>query len=398
MHGCRIIDFGSMMAEPLAAGLLAEQGADVIKVEPLHGDGLREAAGSIHKGTSAMFVNSNRGKRSIAINLKDERGIALARKLIKTADVVLENFREGAMSRLGLGYEDLRPEQPGLIYGRVNGYGKTGKMAHQRVFDPLIQAVSGGMTLNSDENPEILPFLLGDKVAATMLCQAITAALYERERSGLGQMVEVSMLHAVLWWMWPDNMTGKTYVSAPEVPAYSYATFNSLHRTRDDRYICILAPTNAEWSAVATAFDRPDWVVDERFSTVRGRAEHAAEYLGEIAQEVRKRDYDECLRLLELNDASFAPVNTRDEVINDPQIVLNQMLTEIEHPLFGTVRQPSSCSEFSRTPVESAPLAPAVNEHASEILQEIGTDDERIAGLVASGVVGPIPQALSKSQ
>jgi crotonobetainyl-CoA:carnitine CoA-transferase CaiB-like acyl-CoA transferase len=371
--------------------MLGEQGADVIKVEPLGGDILRVAGGSLHKGTSAMFVNANRAKRSIAINLKDERGISLLAELINGADVLVENFREGAMRRLGLGYEALRAVHPRLIYARINGFGKQGSRAGQRVYDPLIQALSGALTLRTyTDVPEILPMIIADKVTPIMLSQAITAALYERERSGLGQHIEVSMLHALLWWMWPENMTGHTFIDAPEVTAYTYDNVNPLHRTSDGRYICILAPSDAEWAAVAEAFERPDWLTDEQFCSVAARVKNSAGYQAAISAEVAKRTFSTCINSLAKCDACFAPVNTRDDVIRDPQITANEMFADKEHAELGRIRQPSPCVEFSRTGIGAPRLAPTLNQDAAEILGEIGYGGQEIESLVMQGVVGKI--------
>lgn len=391
LTGCRIVDVSSLLAAPFASMILGEQGADVIKVEPLEGDILRVAGGSMHKGTSAMFVNANRAKRSIAINLKHDRGIGLLGELISGADVLIENFREGAMQRLGLGYDALHAAHPRLIYARINGMGRHGSRAGQRVYDPLIQALSGAMTLRTyTDVPEILPMIIADKVTPIMLSQAITAALYEREHSGLGQHIEVSMLHALLWWMWPENMTGHTFIDAPEVAAYTYYNVDPLHRTSDGKYICILAPSDPEWAAVAEAFERPDWLTDEQFCSVEARVTNSAGYQAAISSEVAKRSYETCMRLLAKCDACFAPVNTRDDVIHDPQIIANNMFADAEHSELGRIRQPTSCVEFSRTEVGASRLVPTVGEDAAQILGEIGYSDPDIESLVMQGVVGQL--------
>lgn len=388
LQGCRIIELSSLLAAPFGTMILGEQGADIIKVEPLEGDILRVAGGSLYQNTSAMFVNANRAKRSIAVNLKDDRGVALLHRLIRDADVLVENFREGAMERLGFGYEALHRTYPRLVYARINGFGRSGGRAGQRVYDPLIQALAGAMTLRTyTDVPEILPMILGDKITPMLLSQAITAALYERERSGLGQCVEVSMLHALLWWMWPENMTGHTFVDAPDVPAYTYDNVNPLHQTSDGRYLCILAPSDLEWEAVARAFERPDWLVDERFVDVAARVHNSAAYQEAISVEVAKRTFDECFDVLTANDACFAPVNTRDDVIVDPQVTANQMLAEVDSA-FGRIRQPTSCIEFSRTVVPMPPAAPMLNADVVTVLREIGYDDGQIDLLVSGGVVG----------
>lgn len=389
LTGCRIVDVSSLLAAPFASMILGEQGADVIKVEPLEGDILRVAGGSLHNGTSAMFVNANRAKRSIAINLKHDRGISLLAELINGADVLIENFRQGAMQRLGLGYEALRVVHPRLIYARINGFGKHGSRAGQRVYDPLIQSLSGAMTLRTyTDVPEILPMIIADKVTPIMLAQAITAALYEREHSGLGQHIEVSMLHALLWWMWPENMTGHTFIDAPAVTAYTYDNVNPLHRTSDGRYICILAPSDAEWAAVAEAFERPDWLTDEQFCDVAARVQNSAGYQAAISAEVAKRTFDYCISTLAKCDACFAPVNTRDDVIHDAQIIANEMFADVGHSELGRIRQPTSCVEFSRTEVGASRLAPNLNQDAAGILGEIGYSDQDIESLVLQGVVG----------
>jgi crotonobetainyl-CoA:carnitine CoA-transferase CaiB-like acyl-CoA transferase len=388
LAGVRILDLSSMMAGPMSTMVLAEQGADVIKVEPLGGDGFRPLS-SVRAGIGAQFLFNNRGKRSLAVDLKRPEGVAAVRRLAADADVVLEQFRTGVADRLGVGHEALSAVNDDLIYAHLTGYGLHGPFAARRAYDPTIQAYSGVNyvqgSVDGQGPPQYLRTPIADKIAPLLLSQALTAALYQRATRGVGARLEVSMLHALVWWLWPDGWHSNVFLG--DEPKTIFTPPNDpLVRTSDGRYIVVYAVSDAEWRSLSVALERPDWLTLPGFVTVGERSLRRQEMLDIIAEVVELKPYDHWVQRFDGADVTWAPAMSVQMLIDDPQLVANHVYSEYEHGRQGIVRQPEPAVHFA----DYAPptrLAPEIGQHTREILHEAGYSSGEIEQLIADAVV-----------
>jgi len=388
LTGTRIVDLTAFVAGPLATQLLAEQGADVVKIEPPSGDLLRRI-GTRRSGTSALFLSVNRNKRSVVLDLRRPEGLRVLRKLISKADVVVENFRPGAMEKLGLAPDTLCRAHPRLVYARATGFGDAGPYRRAPVFDTLIQGFSGIAWAQAEGSlrPSLLRTLVADKVAPLLTAQAITAALLERERSGRGQTLAISMLDSLVWWMWPDNLMEQTFVGDGATSATIFPKVDNMMQTLDG-HITVAPVSDANWQALARVADRPDWLEDPRFSTMETRNLNVADWFGAIREEIAKRPSDEWLQRLRENDVPCAPVNTLDSILEDEQIAASGSIAELDHPSAGRIRQPVPVARFDRTSSRLERPAPDVGQHTVEVLEEAGLSRAEIEALRESGAIG----------
>ena len=277
LEGIRVLDLTSMISGPVATMMLGDQGADVIKVEPPGGDLVRNL-GPNRGGLTASFVSSNRSKRSLVLDLKTAEGMAALKRLIPTADVFVQNFRPGAIERMGLGESVVRRLRDDIVYVSISGFGEAGPYAHKRVYDPVIQALSGLAAIQADRDtgrPRMVRTIIPDKTTALTAAQAITAALFARERSGRGQHVKLAMLDAMVAYLWPEGMTSLTFVGR-EVQASRAQIAQDLIFQTTDGFITAGAVSDAEWLGMCTALERLDWLDDERFKTAAGRVIYVA--------------------------------------------------------------------------------------------------------------------------
>jgi crotonobetainyl-CoA:carnitine CoA-transferase CaiB-like acyl-CoA transferase len=389
LSGYRIVDLTAMISGPLATMILADQGADVVKVESLAGDHTR-AVSSRRGGFSASFLNNNRNKRSIALNLKDPRGLEVLMRLLEGADVFVQNFRPGVIERMGLGEDAVRQIAPKIIYVSISGFGERGPYAKKPVFDPLVQALSGLTTVQagSDEvRPRLVRTILPDKLTGITAAQAITAALLARERSGEGQHVRLSMLDSVIAFLWSSDMSNQTFVGDEALQEKAQSFIDLIYETQDG-YISVAVQTDRQWASLARALDRPEWLEDARFSTAALRQEHIDARL-ELTQEVLcSRTSAEWLDRLDAADVPCAPVLRRKDVIFHPQIRANESVVEIDHPHAGLLRQARPAARFSKTPAEIRSGGPLLGEHTAEILDSLGYSRLVVEELRQAGVVG----------
>ena len=389
LAGVRIIDVTSMLSGPWATMMLADQGADVIKVEaPGKGDHVR-SLGNARGGMSAMFLNINRNKRSLAIDLKTSRGVQAIKDLARNADVFVQNFRPGVVDRLGIGEKVLRAINPGLIYVSIAGFGEKGPWAGKPVYDPIIQAVSGLTTVQAgsdEERPRLVRTVLPDKVSAIVAAQAISAALFAKERTGEGQHVRLSMLDAVLYFLWASDMGAQTYPDM-QVKTQEAASFIDLIYQTADGYMTVAVMSDREWAGVTRALERPDWLADARFATPAARDRHVNERLQMTQEVLLTRTTAEWMAVLEANDVPCAPALTRGEVLHHPQVVANEIIIEHAHHAAGLLRQTRAPARFEGTPAEMRRGAPLLGEHSVEVLREIGWDEALIEALRAENVI-----------
>ncbi len=394
LDGYKILDLTQVVSGPFATMLLADQGADVIKVEPVSGLGDITRLPSFDKGgIGAFYMNNNRGKQSISLDLSQEEGREIIKRLVQETDVFVQNFRPGAIERLGLGYEDLAAINPNLIYISISGFGPTGPYSGRPVLDPVIQGVCG--VISRQLNPQI-PFpdlirnLFADKSTALTVAQAATAALLVRERTGNGQFVEIPMVDACMYFFWPDAMMDLTMVDEDANGGILLSTVYNLTECSDGK-IVYFAASDGQRAGVCAAVGHPEWAEDERFSSMAALAANPQNFvvLGEmLADAFLLMTCDEAIEALIEADVPSGPVLTGEEAISDPQIIHNGTLVEWEHPDAGVVRQPKPAARFSATPAEPKYAAAHRGQHNEETLLGLGYSNEEIKQFKEAGTIG----------
>ncbi len=389
LEGIRIVDLTSMISGPVATMLLADQGADVIKVEPPSGDLVR-AMGAGQKGISPTFLSSNRGKRSLVLDLKTPRGVELLTKLVKTADVFVQNFRPGAVERMGIGEDVMRAARPDLVYVSISGFGATGPYAHKRVYDPVIQALSGLASIQADRDtgrPRMVRTIVPDKLTAMTAAQAITAALFSRQRTGDGQHIRLSMLDAMIAFLWPEGLVQLTNPGNEDKGSRSQLAQDLVFETADG-YMTAGAVSDAEWRGMCEAFDKPEWLTDERFDTAYKRVVNVVDRLDATQEVLRTRPTQEWLEVLDRHGVPCAPILSKVNLLDHPQIIENKIVETLDSPDGRQVRQPRPAALFSETPAGITSFAPGLGQHSEEVLAELGLSAEDTAALKRDGVLG----------
>src|SRR5712671_2213258 len=391
LHEYRVVDLTSNVAGPLATMILGDQGADVIKVEaPDGGDATRAGAGR-RDGFSASFLNNNRNKRSIVLDLKTAGGREALLRLAAGADVFVQNFRPGVADRLGVGEEPIRAVSPKIVYVSISGFGEKGPYAEKPAYDPVIQGFSGLATVQAgsdDARPRLLRTILPDKLTAITASQAITAALLARERTGEGQHVRLSMLEAVVAFLWASDMSGQTFVGDEPPDQEAASTIDLIYETSDG-YITAAVVTDKQWQGLTRALDKPEWLDDERFKTPSLRAQNIEARLQMTQDVLIGRPSAEWLDKLTAADVPCGPVLTRSEMIRHPHVQALELLEEYAHPNAGRLRQSRAAARFSKTPPSIRRGAPALGEDTEAVLAELGYSAADIAGLRDGGAFGP---------
>ena len=388
LDGVRLLDLTTMVSGPVATMMLADQGADVIKIEPRQGDIMRRY-GVVHRGMSASFLSCNRSKRSLCVDLKTDEGLKIARKLAATADVLVQNFRPGAIERMGLGEDAVRALRPDIVFVSISGFGEAGPYAHQRVYDPVIQAVSGLADVQADRTtgrPAMVRTIIPDKTTALTAAQAITAALFARERGGRGQHVRLAMLDATIAYLWPEASSSLSFVGNERDPARGRQAQDLVFETRDG-YVTAGAVSDVEWAGLCRALGREELIDDPRFATAQARTDNVVERRATMSAEIAGWDSAEILARLDREGVPSGPVLSRGRVIDDPQVRRNGLIETHDDPAVGTIRQPRPAARFSGTPSAIRSMAPWLGADNAAILSELGYGRPDIDRLHACGVL-----------
>jgi len=386
LDGFRILDLSAVVSGPFATMILADQGADVIKIEPPTTGDFTRSAGNQSGGLSASFLNNNRNKRSVVLDLKQPEALEAVKRIAATCDVVVQNFRPGVMERLGLGYGDIKAVKADIIYVSISGFGENGPWSHKPVYDPIIQALSGLCSVQGgadERRPRLVRTIVPDKVTALTASQAITAGLLARAKTGEGQHIRLSMLDSVIAFLWASDMGSQTYVDK-EVSIQRAASFLDLIYETKDGYMAVSTMTNGQWQAFCRASGHPEWIDDPRFSTTALRDLNIDARLQLIQSAMTTRSTDEWMEILDEAGVPCAPVLHRKDVIHHPQVVANEIIVEHEHPVAGRLRQTRTAARFEGTTPEYRQGAPLLGEHTAQVLREIGYSEEEVEALAGS--------------
>ncbi|MGH8996024.1 MAG: CaiB/BaiF CoA transferase family protein [Acidimicrobiales bacterium] len=386
LSGYRVIDLTANMSGPYATMVLADQGADVVKVEPPGGEVVRRL-GSGRDGVSAYFANLNRTKRSIVVDLKHEEGPGLVRTLVTSADVLVQNFRPGVLESMGLGPDDLCPAFPRLVYLSINGYGRSGPLATEPAYDHVVQALSGIAARQAEPRggpPGMVRHGLIDKTTGLMAAQAVTAALLARERTGKGGPIEISMLDAALHFMWPDGMDKLTCTE----PIDDLPTVVSTYRLTEtaDGHLAMVTVTDEQWRGLLRAFGRTDVLDDPELQSAQGRMRHGGRVMRELAAEFRRLPTAEVVARLRAEDVPCSEVVALADLKDHPQVVAAGSLDHVEHPRLGPLVQPRPPARFDGLDA-SRWVAPDAGADTDQVLADAGLGPDEVSRLRRNGVV-----------
>ncbi|WP_334142417.1 CaiB/BaiF CoA transferase family protein [Rhabdothermincola sp.] len=386
LAGIRVVDLTSNMSGPLATMVLADQGADVVKVEPPEGDLIR-TVGTGNGGMSAYFANLNRGKRSIAVDLSTGVGVEVVRRLAADADVFVQNFRPGVVERLGLDADRLMAANPRLVYGSISGFGPHGPLATQPAYDHVVQALSGFAAIQAgSDGPDLVRQGAIDKASAYTLAQAITAALLQRVSTGRGVRIDVSMLDVALAFLWPDGMMNDTCLEDVELLPPVSRSFRTTPTA--DGHVVLVTLTAKQWDGLVSAIlteEGDDTGGD--LSDTGARMAGGATIMRAVRQRIRELSTDEVVERLRRADVPCAPVRELGELHLDPQIAASGILEVVDHPVMGRIRQPGPAPVVDGVRPRPGDPAPAVGAHTREVLGERGFSAAEIDTLFAEGVV-----------
>jgi len=391
LAGVRIVDLTTIVLGPLATLTLASLGADVVKVEAPEGDNVRDAGVAKTDGMGHVFLHGNRGKKSIVLDLKKPAARAVLTSLLAQADVFVCNVRPAAMKRLGLGVEHLQSLNPRLIQVTACGYGSSGPYADKPAYDDLIQGAAAIPWLTQQHGapaPSYVPLSLADRVTGLHVVYAVTAALYAREKSGVGQHVEVPMFESVAHFVLADHMAGRTF--EPDAAPAGYDRLLSTHRRpckTVDGYLSVLIYNDRQWRSFLEAIGQPHRFDDPRFSSQRQRSLNIHFIYGWVADVMATKTNAEWQALLAAADIPFQVPNTIDDLLSDPHLLATGFLGSEDHPTEGRLRTLGTPTAWSATPTGTLSHAPRLGEHTVEILRSVGFDDAQIDELLADGAV-----------
>lgn len=392
LQGIRIIDLSAVISGPFGTSILADQGADVIAVEPIDNPDIVRRSGPLvdeAQGVSAFYAAQNRNKRSIALNLKSEQGKRILLNLIRDADVVVQNFRPGVLERMGLGWAVFSEINPDLVMCSVSGFGADGPYSHRPAFDPIIQSVAGMPTHQAGDDgvPQLNNAIVCDKATSLNVAQSICAALVARANGHGGQHIELAMIDVAVHWLWPVTYWNYTYLDhQTEMP--DLGKIYKLYRSADGYVMVYPVATEAHWQGMCTALGRPDLACDPRFADLQGRVLYGAEVNDELELETVKYTTAELVDLMDRADVPVAPVNGYQSMIDDPHIRHRGQIVVTEHPTAGRIRSSLPPARFSKTPAGITRHAPLHGQHTDEVLTELlALDSAALTQLRAEHVI-----------
>ena len=390
LEGIKVLDFTHVLAGPFTTMLLGDLGAEIIKIEfPGRGDSTRLSGPPFKNGESAYFVSHNRNKKSISIDLKRKEGVEIAKRLVKDSDVLVESFRTGVMDRLGLGYEEMRELRPDLIYASLNAFGNKGPYKYKPGFELIVQSLTG--LINVQTEPDRRPFKIQiqvvDLTTGMFLAIAIISALYHRQRTGLGQKVETSLLESTIAMM--ANLTG-IYFMAGKVPT-NMGTKNpqvmpsQAFRTKDS-FVAVVTQAQ-HWEKFCKALEKPEWIKDEKLSDGKYRVDHYDEMERLIEEVTTTKTTKEWVKIFDEHQVAAGPVNTIEEMFEDPQVKALEMIESMHHGIAGNIKLVSPPWKLSASPGGIKLPPPTLGEHTTEVLKGSGFSPEEIEGLKKKGVI-----------
>ncbi|HEX7055030.1 MAG TPA: CoA transferase [Burkholderiales bacterium] len=385
LAGVRVLDLTTVVMGPYATQILGDFGADVIKVEPPAGDVMRYAWPFRNPGMGHIFLNANRNKRSVVLDLKRPAAREACLAIARTCDVLVYNIRPQAMARLGLSYEDVRNVNPKIIYVGCFGYSQRGPYAAKAAYDDLIQGAAGIPALlqrQGAETPRYAPIIVADRSVGQQVASAVSAALYYREKSGKGQRVDVPMFEHLLQIVLGEHLGGYTFEPQLGEPGYArmLAPDRRPYPTRDG-YVCALIYNDKQWRAFFSVIGKPEKIAEPEFATQEARSRNYDRAYAFVAEELKKRTAAEWLEAFERADIPVQRMNTLEDIVADPHLAATGYFRTVEHPSEGTIRSMAVPSEWSESPPQYRRHAPRLGEHTAEVLREVGLAEARIAEL-----------------
>ena len=392
LKGIRVIDITTMITGPLCSQQLGDLGADVVKIEPLHGEVARWMTPPLKAGLTGYYCQINRNKRSLAIDLKNPKGVAIVKRLAASADVLVENFRGGVPDKLGIGYDDLKPLNDRLIYASITGFGSSGPNAHLPAYDMLMQGLSGMMYIEGggpDAKPKLMKSAMVDKTTAVSAAGAVLAALYARDGlngTGKGQRVDVPMIDAFASTAFADIISGDTFIPS-DVPAPApIATLRTWDTS--DGYIVGMALMDDHFKAFCEALECPELMETPGCRTMGERTSDWEFWLDKMAEVIARFSTQDALHRLVAAGVPFGPVKTIREFCEEPQVKHNRTIFHVEHEEAGTMQYVRYPAHFESSPASLHRHPPRLGEHSVELLLELGCNAEEIEALVNESVIG----------
>jgi crotonobetainyl-CoA:carnitine CoA-transferase CaiB-like acyl-CoA transferase len=389
LHGVRVLDLTTVVMGPYATQILGDFGADVIKVEPPDGDNMRWVWPFRHPGMGHIFLNANRNKRSVVLDLKKPKAREACLALAAKSDVLVYNIRPQAMARLGLSYEEVRKSSPRIIYAGCFGYSQRGPYAAKAAYDDLIQGAAGVPWLlkrQGSETPRYAPIIIADRSVGQQVASAVSAALFYRERSGKGQRVDIPMFEHLLQIVLGEHLGGYTF--EPQLGEPGYARMLSPDRRpyqTSDGYVCTLIYNDKQWKAFFELLGKPEMATDPDFATPEGRSRNYDRVYGMVAAEMKKRSTQAWIEALERADIPVQRMNSLADIMADPHLAAIGYFANVEHPSEGRIKSMAVPSEWSESAPQYRRHAPRLGEHTREVLAEIGYSNAQLDELLSSG-------------